>query len=159
MITPLTSSAPSVLPDTVPVSSKNGAPSLQTPSSFQFDKQSASTANQSSKQDTVTLSSTALDMSKSLNVQHEQKAVLSKQAEKQQELAVAEEKTAYKASVKNYPPFMGNSEELKMLKQSSPALYREILRMIVPPPLDISVTDLQMLQSGNVDSSTTTKVG
>jgi hypothetical protein len=41
---------------------------------------------------------------------------------------------------------MGNLEELKLLKESSPSLYREVLRMIIPRPLNLSPTDLQYLQ-------------
>jgi len=101
------------------------------------------------------LSSTARDMSKALNQQHEQKTELKKEAVKQQEQSASTKSEVYTAAGKNYPPFMGNSEELKVLKETSPSLYREILRMIVPPPLNISPTDLQILQGTQSGSSTT----
>lgn len=47
---------------------------------------------------------------------------------------------------KSFPPFIGNTTELKQLKQASPSLYREVLKMIVPPPLDISYYDAQILK-------------
>jgi hypothetical protein len=87
-------------------------------------------------------------MSKALNNQHEQKVVQQKEATKQQEQPVEDVRKPYAVAGKNYPPFIGNANELKALKESSPALYREILKMIVPTPLDISYADMQMLQNG-----------
>jgi hypothetical protein len=102
-------------------------------------------------------------MSKALIQQHEQKSeikqeAVKQEAVKQQAATEAEEKKPYKAASKVYPPYMGNSEELKLLKESSPALYREILRMIVPPPLNISYADKQMLQSSRGFASSTQTV-
>ncbi|WP_078790563.1 hypothetical protein [Trichlorobacter thiogenes] len=102
-------------------------------------------------------------MSKALIQQHEQKSeikqeAVKQEAVKQQAATEAEEKKPYKAASKSYPPYMGNSEELKLLKESSPALYREILRMIVPTPLNISYADKQSLQSSQGMSSSTPTV-
>lgn len=98
-------------------------------------------------QDTVNLSSSALDMSKTLNEQADTHAELKREMLKQEEQSVdTEQAAAYLASGKSFPPFMGNLEELKLLKESSPSLYREVLRMIVPRPLNLSPVDLQYLQ-------------
>jgi hypothetical protein len=151
MIAPLSLPTIAVLPDTTSAPVRSEAPSPQVPQPSQPDRVAQATANQAGKQDSVTLSSTALDMSKTLNQQHEQKVDLQQEAAKQQEQPVSEERKPYTAAGKSYPPFIGNSEELKSLKESSPALYREILKMIVPPPLNISYSDMQLLQSGKVD--------
>jgi len=151
MIAPISLPTTSVLPDTTSAPVRSEAPSPQVSQTTQPDKTATATANQTSRQDSVTLSNAALDMSKVLNQQHEQKVDLQQEAAKQQEQPVSEEKKPYTAAGKSYPPFIGNSEELKLLKESSPALYREILRMIVPPPLNISYSDMQLLQSGKVD--------
>ena len=147
MIPPLSTNTAPVLPDPAPTPVKGEASVVQTaPLSPQADKQN--TSKPASTQDTVALSSTALSMSKALNNQHEQKVVQQKEATKQQEQPVEDVRKPYAAAGKNYPPFIGNANELKALKESSPALYREILKMIVPTPLDISYADMQMLQNG-----------
>jgi len=151
MIAPLSPTTTPVLPDMPSAPVRSEAPTPQAPQPAQQDKAAPATGNQVARQDSVTLSSAALDMSKALKQQHEQKADLQQQAVKQQDQPVSEEKKPYKAAGKSYPPFIGNSEELKSLKESSPALYREILRMIVPPPLNISYSDMQLLQSGKLD--------
>jgi hypothetical protein len=154
MIPPLTTNTAPLLPDPAPAPVK-GEASLSTTTQPvpQTDKQT--TSKPASTQDTVALSSTALSMSKALNNQHEQEVVQQKEAAKQQEQPVEAERKPYTAAGKSYPPFMGNANELKALKESSPALYREILKMIVPPPLDISYADMQMLQSGKGQVSRT----
>jgi hypothetical protein len=141
-------------PDNATAPVKSEAVSPQIPQPAQLEKAAASVAVQTSKLDSVTLSSTARDMSKALNQQHTQKTEVKKEAVRQEAQSVTEESKAYTAAGKNYPPFMGNSEELKALKESSPSLYREILRMIVPPPLNISPVDLQILQGTQASSST-----
>lgn len=154
MIASVSIQIPALSPDTTSAPVKSEAASPQTPQPAQLEKAALNTSIQASKQDSVTLSSTARDMSKALNQQHEQKTELKKEAVRLQEQS-SEKPGAYTAAVKNYPPFMGNSEELKMLKETSPSLYREILRMIVPPPLNISPTDLQILQGAQSGDSTT----
>jgi len=146
---------PALSPDSTSAPAKSEAAPPQTPQPAQLEKAALNTSIQASKQDSVTLSSTARDMSKALNQQHEQKTELKKEAVKQQEQSASTKSEVYTAAGKNYPPFMGNSEELKVLKETSPSLYREILRMIVPPPLNISPTDLQILQGTQSGSSTT----
>ncbi|MDK9718100.1 MAG: hypothetical protein OEL57_09370 [Trichlorobacter sp.] len=146
------------MPDLPAVPVKSEAPSTQPTPSTPTTKPSTSSNSQASSQDSVTLSSTALDMSKALIQQHEQKSeikqeAVKQEAVKQQVAAETEEKKPYKAATKSYPPYMGNSEELKLLKESSPALYREILRMIIPTPLNISYADKQSLQSSQGMSS------
>jgi hypothetical protein len=146
------------MPDLPAVPVKSEAPSTQPTPSAPTTKPSTSSNSQASSQDSVTLSSTALDMSKALNQQHEQKAEVKQEVARQKEAVDTEGKKSYKAMTKAYPPYMGNSEELKLLKESSPALYREILRMIVPPPLNISYADKQMLQSSRGFASSTQTV-
>lgn len=147
MVAPLSTSAAPLLPDPAPAPVKGEALVLQAVQpATQTDKQS--TAKPASAQDTVALSSTALSMSKALNNQFAQETTTEVEAAKEKELAAEDARKPYTAAGKSYPPFMGNANELKALKESSPALYREILRMIVPPPLDISYSDMQMLQSG-----------
>jgi glycosidase len=141
------------MPDTITAPIKSEASPSLTPQPAQLEKAAVSTAIQSSKQDSVTLSSTARDMSKALNQQHDHETEIKKEAVKQQEKSVTAESKSYSAAGKSYPPFMGNGEELKILKESSPSLYREILRMIVPPPLNISPVDLQMLQGAQASRS------
>lgn len=145
-------------PDTTSAPVKSEAAPPQTPQPAQLEKAAVSIGAQASKQDSVTLSSTARDMSKVLNQQHEQKTEVKKEAVKQQEQSATEGSKSYTAAGKSYPPFMGNGDELKALKESSPSLYREILRMIVPPPLNISPTDLQMIQGSQSSSSTAKSV-
>lgn len=149
MVNPVATNITSPMPDLPAVSVKSEASSTQPAQTVQPNKPTSNSSSQAQTQtkDSVTLSATALDMSKALNQQYEQKAEVKQEVAKQQEVTDTEEKKSYKSARKNYPPFMGNSEELKLLKESSPALYREILRMIVPPPLNISYGDKQMLQS------------
>lgn len=155
MIASVSIQIPALSPDTASAPVKNEATPPQTPQPAQLEKAALNAGIQTPKQDSVTLSSTARDMSKALNQQHEQKSELKKEAVRQQEQSAARESETYTSAGKNYPPFMGNSEELKALKETSPSLYREILRMIVPPPLNISPTDLQILQGTKSGSSTT----
>lgn len=145
---------PALSPDSTSAPVKSEAAPPQTPQPAQLEKAALNAGIQASKQDSVTLSSTARDMSKALNQQHEQKTELKKEAVRQQEQSASTKSEVYTAAGKNYPPFMGNSEELKVLKETSPSLYREILRMIVPPPLNISPSDLQILQGTQSGSST-----
>lgn len=144
------------MPDLPAVPVKSEAPTTQPAQTVPAAKPTSNSTNQAQTQtqDSVTLSSAALDMSKALNQQHEQRAEVKQDVVKQQEVIDTEEKKPYKAMTKDYPPFMGNSEELKLLKESSPSLYRELLRMIVPPPLNISYADKQMLQSAQSAIST-----
>lgn len=104
-----------------------------------------------SSSDSVDLSSKALDMSKALNEQNAmnnnvQGAVKQEQV-RQQQTDLSREKNPYETPSKSYPPFMGNAEALKNLKQTSPSLYREILKMVMPPPANLSYSDMQMLNS------------
>ena len=156
MVSPVTTNITSPMPDLPAAPVKSEAPSTQPAQTLQTSKptSNSTTQAQTQTQDSVTLSSAALDMSKALNQQHEQKAEVKQEVVKQQEAMDTEEKKPYKAMTKAYPPYMGNSEELKLLKESSPALYREILRMIIPPPLNISYADRQMLQSAQSAPST-----
>jgi hypothetical protein len=164
MVTPVTTNITPPMPDLPAVPVKSEASSKQPAPSVATTKPSTnSNSSQASSQDSVTLSSTALDMSKALIQQHEQKTeikqeAVKQEAVKQQAATETEEKKPYKAMTKAYPPYMGNSEELKLLKESSPALYREILRMIVPTPLNISYADKQSLQSSQGMSSSTQSV-
>ena len=154
MVTPVTTNITPPMPDLPAAPVKSEAPSTQPAQTLQTSKPTSNSTSQAQTQDSVTLSSAALDMSKALNQQHEQKAEVKQEVVKQQEAMDTEEKKPYKAMTKAYPPYMGNSEELKLLKESSPALYREILRMIIPPPLNISYADKQMLQSAQSAIST-----
>lgn len=155
MVTPVTTNIISPTPDLPVVSVKSDAPTTQLALTVQTSKPTSNSTSQAQTQtpDSVTLSSAALDMSKALNQQHEQKAEVKQEVARQQEAVETEEKKSYTAVSKSYPPFMGNSEELKLLKESSPSLYREILRMIIPPPLNISYADKQMLQNTQGGSS------
>lgn len=147
MISSMSSTMTSMLADTasVPLRPEASAPQASQPAQ-PAKPSSTPSAQGSAPQDTVALSATALDMSKALNEQADKRAELKKEAARKDARTADGEMQSYKAAGKIYPPFMGNSEELKALKQSSPALYREVLRMIVPPPLNLSPTELQALQ-------------
>lgn len=95
--------------------------------------------------DSVQISDKAMDLNKALNQREDQKGAVQREKERQQQDLAAREKNPYESPAKQYPPFMGNTEALKILKQTSPALYREVLKMIVPPPADLSYADQQML--------------
>jgi len=155
MIAPVSTNQTSVLPDTASVTVKPEVAATQTPQSIQPEKVSVPTAtNQApSPQDTVALSSTALNMSKALNDQADKRSEIKKDAAKDQAQSADKAGKAYLAAGKSYPPFMGNGDELKALKETSPSLYREILRMIVPPPFNISPMDLQILQGAQSSGS------
>ena len=160
MIAPVSTNMTSVPSDTASVTVKPEVATTQTPQPVQSEKVTTTPNNQPpAAQDTVALSSTALNMSKALNEQADKRSEIKKEAAKDQSQSAEKDGKAYLAAGKNYPPFMG-SEELKQLKESSPSLYREVLRMIVPPPFNISPMDLQMLQgtqsSSNSKSELTT---
>lgn len=150
MIAPTSTQMTSVLPDTASVTLKPEVSSTVPSQPQQTDRTVTPPANQSQPvKDTVQLSNTALSMSKALNEQADQRSELKREAAKTEQTASEAKASSYAQAGKAYPPFIGNTEELKKLKESSPALYREVLRMIVPPPLNLSPTDLQMLQGGN----------
>lgn len=148
MIAPLTAHMTSVTPDTASFSIKSEAPPVQT---SQPEKTAAvvntPTASNLAARDTVDLSNTALDMSKALNKPSGGKTEVEQASARQQAEAAEKGQSSYLAAGKSFPPFMGNSEELKQLKAASPSLYREVLRMIMPPPLNISLSDRQILQN------------
>jgi hypothetical protein len=113
--------------------------------------------------DTVDLSPKALDLSKALanrkpaedqQKEEKQPALDDKQVERKLAEPVIQKPTDKPdlSLTKHYPPFMGNSEELKLLRSQAPALYRQLLRMIVPPPANISYTDAQLLQRATIDA-------
>lgn len=164
MVAPLSPHLATPLPAmaTIPVKGDAGSsplPAVPAPS----PAVPTTTGHQTAAQDTVNLSSNALDMSKALNEQADTRAELKRKMLKQEEQSVdSAQAAAYSASGKSFPPFMGNLEELKLLKESSPSLYREVLRMIVPRPLNLSPADLQYLQqtdgAGNRSKSTVTTV-
>lgn len=163
MVAPLSPHLATPLPAmaTIPVKGDAGSsplPAVTVPS----PAVPTTTGHQTAAQDTVNLSSSALDMSKALNEQADTRAELKREMLKQEEQSVDTEQAAYSASGKSFPPFMGNLEELKLLKESSPSLYREVLRMIIPRPLNLSPTDLQYLQqtgdAGNSLKSAVTTV-
>lgn len=153
MLAPMSLNLTSTLPDTASVSIRPETATPVTPLTNQLEKNPAPTGQQVSSKDTVALSDTAVDMSKVLNQQADKRSELKKEAARKEESSPEKASKAYLAAGKQYPPFMGNGEELKALKETSPALYREILRMIVPPPLNISPTDLQALQGPTARSS------
>ena len=113
--------------------------------------------------DTVELSPKALDLSKALT----NRKLAEGQQENDKQPALDDQQVQRKLAepviqkptdkpdlslTKQYPPFMGNSEELKLLRSQAPALYRQLLRMIVPPPVNISYTDAQLLQRPSIDA-------
>lgn len=106
--------------------------------------------------DKVDLSPAALDMSKELATKKEkeknQPALYDDQLKRKISEPVIEKPTDKPSlsSLKQYPPYMGNSEELKMLRSLAPALYRQVLQMIVPPPVNISYSDAQLLKRPDV---------
>jgi len=118
---------------------------------------------QTTTNDTVELSPKALDLSKALTNQKldedqqtkdQQPALDNKQVERELAEPVIQKPTDKTdlSLTKQYPPFMGNSEELKLLRSQAPALYRQLLRMIVPTPVNISYTDAQLLQRPTIDA-------
>lgn len=106
--------------------------------------------------DRVDLSPAALDMSKELTTKKEeekkQPALYDDQLKRKLNEPVIEKPTDKPSlsSIKQYPPYMGNSEELKMLRSLAPALYRQVLQMIVPPPVNISYSDAQLLKRPDI---------
>lgn len=103
------------------------------------------TVASSVKSDTVNISSRAVEMSKSLQEKHDVQAALKRRDERRSEsVGVAH---ASVAMVKKYPPFLGNNDQLQALKQLSPGLYKEVLKMIEPPPVDLSYSDAQYLKN------------
>jgi len=112
-----------------------------------------SSSAQVSKKDTVQLSQEALNLSKDLLQKNKALASgVEVPNEKVAEMQKDNKPKEYSAS-KSFPPFIGNTGELKQLKQTSPALYREILKMIVPPPLDLTYYEQQMLKGPSTDST------
>jgi len=108
--------------------------------------------------DTVALSSAARDLSKELQDQKDKQTKQPAMSDQEVKRKLAEpviQKPTDKPDIsiiKNFPPFMGNTDALKQLKQVSPALYRQVLSMIVPPPANLSYTDLQYLQKPRIDA-------
>lgn len=163
MIASITTPAAPAVPDaaSVPLATTSETSTPSTPQvSPGTTSSSAAASSATPTTDTVDISSTALDMSKALLQQADQRSDVKKDAVKKEEQSKTQEMKPYAAPGKNYPPFMGNGDELQKLKESSPALYREILRMIVPPPVDLSYGDMQMLQAGrNLGSGTRSSAG
>lgn len=119
----------------------------------------ASAAPQQQQQsDTVDLSPRALDLSKELTDKKEKEQkqpALDDQDLKRKFAEPVIRKPTDKTELsiaKSYPPFLGNTDELKQLRQVSPALYLQLLRMIVPPPVNISYSDAQLLQRPTIDA-------
>ena len=112
------------------------------------------------QQDTVKLSSTALNLSKELAASREDQdgqPALENQRIQREPASPVSQKPTDKVEIsitKSFPPFMGGADELQQLKAEAPALYRQILRMVVPPPVNISYSDAQLLQRPGVDSHT-----
>lgn len=160
MVASITTTSAVSMPDVASVTTapEGNATAQATAPAAQPVKTVASSAQPPAK-DTVELSSTSLALSKALNEQKQDERTVSA---KQETSAVAtkpadipaESAKADTATVKRYPPFMGNTSELKALKQYSPALYREILRMIIPPPMDLSYSDQQMLNGFGTEKAT-----
>lgn len=155
MIAPMSTNLTSVLTDAASVAIKPEVASTSLPAPSLPEKGTQAPSQNSTTQDTVALSNAAVDMSKALNEQADKRSELKKEAARKEEQSPEKASKAYLAAGKSYPPFMGNGEELKALKESSPALYREILRMIIPAPLNLSPTELQALQGPAVSSSKT----
>ncbi len=113
--------------------------------------QTGNTAPATTPKDTVDLSSQALNLSKSLVNQQKDGRQTTQKNEALKGASTAEQviqKPTDKPVMptKTYPPFMGNSDELRKLKAYSPALYRQVLKMIVPPPSNLSYGDMQILK-------------
>ncbi len=133
----------SVQPDSASTSAKTEAASPQAPQPTHIDKPATA---QPAQPDTVDISSQALDLNKTLNEQQNPTGAVQQERKLQQEQTVTE-KSPYEAARKQYPPFMGDTEALKLLKQTAPALYREVLKMIVPPPANLTYSDRQILDA------------
>ena len=130
-----------VQPGPAPVPAKAEAAIPQTPQPAQTDKPVTA---QPAQPDTVEISSQALDLNKTLNERRNPDGAVQQERKRQQEQTVTE-KSPYEAARKQYPPFMGDTEALRLLKQTAPALYREVLKMIVPPPANLSYSDRLLL--------------
>lgn len=130
-----------VQPDSAPTSAKAEVASPQAPQPARIDKPVTA---QPAQPDTVEISSRALDLNKTLNEQQNATGAVQQERKRQQEQTITE-KSSYEAAGKQYPPFMGDTEALRLLKQTAPALYREVLKMIVPPPANLSYADRQLL--------------
>jgi len=88
-------------------------------------------------QDSVELSNEARQLSQSLRDQKRVTATHDKELQKTAN--VQQEKATYFEVVKYFPPFLGNTKRLEVL-ENYPQLLKEIEKMMVPPPLDMSVT-------------------
>lgn len=115
------------------------------------------------QKDTVDLSSQALNLSKKLvssqdrQVEQDKKPALQDAALERKIADPVIQKPTDKPDLsitKQFPPFMGNPGELQQLRQISPALYRQVLSMIVPPPVNISYSDMQYLKRPTTVSRT-----
>lgn len=154
MVASITTTSAVTMPEVASVTTAPEAstPLQAAPPTTQTAKQPISSTQQPATKDTVELSSTSLALSKALNEQQQQAqtptaaAINTPEAQPKSSAPTQEEAKPELLLAKHFPPFLGNSNELKALKQYSPALYREILRMIVPPPLDLTYSDQQILQ-------------
>lgn len=110
------------------------------------------------QKDTVDLSFQALNLSKELVSKQDgqdTKPALQDATVQQKNAEPTIQKPTDKPDVsitKQFPPFMG--DELNQLKQISPALYRQALSMITPPPVNISYADMQYLKRPTTVSRT-----
>ena len=131
-----------VQPGPAPAPVKSEAAIPQTPQPAQTDRPVTARPAQP---DIVEISSQALDLNKTLDEQRNLAGAVQQERQRQQEQTV-KEKSPYEAARKQYPPFMGDTEALRLLKQSAPMLYREVLKMIVPPPANLSYADRLLLE-------------
>lgn len=144
-------------PASVTLPSAEVATSAQAPPVQQHEA-AAPTAPLPQRQDKVEISSQALNLSKELankqEAQEKQPALNDEYVKRKLAEPVIQKPTDKPdiSIIKNYPPYLGSSEELKQLKAQAPALYRQILRMIVPPPTNISYSDAQLLQRPTIDA-------
>ena len=134
--------------------STNSSPSIEMPASQPSKSpQNDSVSTVSSPQkDTVQISQEAISLSKDLNDSGKLQSPARQTAVKPSDSLVATQ-TSKDSGItnKSFPPFIGDNNELKQLKQTSPALYREILKMIMPPPLDLTYYEQQMLKGPDVN--------
>ena len=156
MVTPITQNITVTLQD-IPTASQQTDVTPATIQESIASQTTKTTSPQQKTQDTVALSSRSLAMSKALNEQENTKLTSDtpQNTQTQNKQPDGGEIKPDISSIKRYPPFLGDPSQLKALKQYSPALYREILRMIVPPPIDVSFSDLQMLKNYTQDKPVT----
>lgn len=134
-----------IVPNIVAASPDHAAASVRGEVSAPAPLQGANhTAAPPATQDKVNISPAAISISKVLQKDKDhQPPAVQEESVRQKELAVKEPRPVA-VLAKQYPPFMGNDSAFKALRLTSPAMYREIIRMTTPITSNLPFTDTRM---------------